>query len=115
MGALAAMTSGSILKAASGDPRRPNEVKKYNRPVVNMDTQPPDFMLLVGMIFGMVALLVKVKAAGWVSIVCCVSALANMKSEAMDLKQIVSAVTFGIMGLISSYLSPTLHGPRSSG
>jgi hypothetical protein len=28
-----------------------------------MDTQPPDTMLLVGMVFGMVALLFKVKPA----------------------------------------------------
>jgi hypothetical protein len=49
------------------------------------------YFFLVGESYG--ACRMQVKAAGWVSMLCCVSALANMKSEAMDLKQVVSAVT----------------------
>ena len=42
------------------DPRRPAEARKYERPVVDPDTQPQDPMMFFALIFGMIALIVKV-------------------------------------------------------
>ncbi|GMH41622.1 hypothetical protein BSKO_09532 [Bryopsis sp. KO-2023] len=98
-----------------GDPRRPNEVRKYIRPVVNMDTQPPDSMLFGALFCGMIALILKIKLAAWASLFFCISALANMKSEQMDFKQIVSSLTFAVMGLVASYLVPMTQAERRAG
>lgn len=93
-------------KSQANDPRRPQEEKKYKRPVLNAESQPPDAMLILALIFGIVALLMKFKLAAWASLFCCISSLANMKSELMDFKHIISSVTFAVMGLIASYLVP---------
>lgn len=50
-----------MLQAQVNDPRRPQEEKKYKRPVLNAESQPPDPMLLLALVFGIVALLAKVR------------------------------------------------------
>ncbi|CAD7700164.1 unnamed protein product [Ostreobium quekettii] len=109
------MARPDLLKTSGGDPRRPQAAKKYSRPVVNADDQPPDPMLLMALVFGVLALLMKMKVCAWCSVFCCISSLANMKSELMDLKHIISSVTFAVMGLVASYLVPVSHQRRSSG
>jgi len=49
------------LKVLASDPRRPAEVRKYERPYIDPENQPQDPLLLVGLIFGMVALIFKVR------------------------------------------------------
>lgn len=44
----------------SGDPRRPAEAHKYERPKVNLDEQPPDMFLLMGLALGLLSLIFKV-------------------------------------------------------
>eukprot|EP01024_Parvocaulis_polyphysoides_P043589 TRINITY_DN3997_c0_g2_i1.p3 TRINITY_DN3997_c0_g2~~TRINITY_DN3997_c0_g2_i1.p3 ORF type:complete len:103 (-),score=21.43 TRINITY_DN3997_c0_g2_i1:192-500(-) len=93
-------------KYLNGDPRRPNEVKRYERPVVNPDEEPPEPMMIGALALGVIGLMMKIKLAAWGGLVCCLSSLATMKSSSMDLKQIVSSVTFSVMGLLASYLMP---------
>ncbi|CAD7699053.1 unnamed protein product [Ostreobium quekettii] len=81
----------SFAKTTGGDPRRPP--KKYNRPVTSPDDQPPDPMLLMALVFGILALLMKMKVSAWCSLFCCISSLANMKIELMDFKHVFSSVT----------------------
>eukprot|EP01026_Neomeris_dumetosa_P005548 TRINITY_DN11608_c0_g1_i1.p4 TRINITY_DN11608_c0_g1~~TRINITY_DN11608_c0_g1_i1.p4 ORF type:complete len:100 (-),score=11.22 TRINITY_DN11608_c0_g1_i1:95-394(-) len=93
-------------KFLSGDPRRPNEVHQYERPILNPDEEPPEPMMIGALALGVVGLMMKIKLAAWGALVCCLSSYANMKSSSMDLKQIVSSVTFAVMGLLASYLMP---------
>lgn len=46
--------------ALPGDPRRPNEVKKYQKPKLHPDEQGSDPILLMGLVFGLAGLMLKV-------------------------------------------------------
>lgn len=48
------------LAQVSGDPRRPAEAHKYERPKVNLEEQPPDMFLLMGLALGLLSLIFKV-------------------------------------------------------
>lgn len=88
----------------SGDPRRPNETNAFKVLPPTAEDQTPGALLLLSMGFGMAALLLKVKAAAWAGIVCIVMCVANINSADLDMKAIMSAGSFAILGLASSYL-----------
>ena len=46
--------------ALTGDPRRPTDIRKYTRKKLAEGDQPPDIMLVVAMVLGLGALLIKV-------------------------------------------------------
>lgn len=48
------------FKVLSSDPRRPSEVRRYERPQYDPEQQPQDPLLLVGLLLGMLALILKV-------------------------------------------------------
>jgi hypothetical protein len=55
------------------------------------------------------------KAFGWASVLCCVVAIANVKSGPQaDFKQFVSSVVFATFGLVSAYLQPPGKHPAKS-
>ena len=95
---------GAFRPGASGDPRKPNEIKKFDRPVSSPDPPPPDAMLLVSLVLSMLALAMKMKWASWASLLCIFSSLANASNEQMDYKQMFSAITFAIMGIFNNYV-----------
>lgn len=99
----------SGLRNIPGDPRRPAEVRRYVRAAVNPDGQAPDMLMLLGLVLGMGGLLMKIKLAAWFSLLVCISALANLNPETADFKQVVSSLTFAVMGLVSSYLQPAIR------
>lgn len=100
----------------SGDPRKPQDARKYKRDPNEADEQPPDFMLLLALVCGMFALLLRVwqllcavvvvhnthenttqsqiKAAAWAALLCCLSSFANMNRINTDVKQLVSSATY---------------------
>lgn len=43
----------------AGDPRRPAEIKRYQRPVANPDDAHTDALLIAALIFGMAGLMFK--------------------------------------------------------
>lgn len=47
--------------ATAGDPKRPADVKRYERPVVDPDQVTPDGMMLLGTMFGMAGVMLKVR------------------------------------------------------
>lgn len=49
------------LKILQSDPRRPDEARVFERPESNDEQQPQDPILFIGLLFGMVALILKVK------------------------------------------------------
>jgi hypothetical protein len=59
-GRLLRLESMSCQVALTGDPRRPTDVRKYTRKKVAEGEQPPDFMLVISMVLGLGALLIKV-------------------------------------------------------
>ncbi|PSC74881.1 Asterix [Micractinium conductrix] len=90
----------------SGDPRRPAEARKYERPRVNLEEEPPSMFLLMGLALGLLSLVFKAKLPAWGSLLLCLCGVANAKSGHADVKQFISSLTFAVFGLVSSYLMP---------
>ncbi|KAL4449438.1 hypothetical protein ABPG77_007082 [Micractinium sp. CCAP 211/92] len=103
-----------IQLKVSGDPRRPAEAHKYERPKVNLDEQPPDMFLLMGLALGLLSLIFKAKIPAWGSLALCLCGVANAKSGHSDIKQFVSSITFALFGLVSSYLLPVGRRPDAA-
>jgi hypothetical protein len=96
--------SNPFYRATSGDPRRPSEVKIFERTAATtLDDTQPELMLLVALVCGMMALLLKLKWAAWVSLLCLISSMSSQSKEHTDYKQMISTLTFAIMGLVASY------------
>merc|ERR1711983_387971 len=100
------------------DPRRPDRVIRYSASAigqaanvnVNNGTQPnpsddltPDYMNILGMIFSMCALMMRVKWAAWLAIYCSCISFANTKFND-DTKQIMSSFMLSISAVVMSYL-----------
>eukprot|EP00246_Nothoceros_aenigmaticus_P000912 TRINITY_DN11162_c0_g1_i1.p1 TRINITY_DN11162_c0_g1~~TRINITY_DN11162_c0_g1_i1.p1 ORF type:complete len:104 (-),score=14.89 TRINITY_DN11162_c0_g1_i1:563-874(-) len=97
--------------ASASDPRLPSAAKPYNPPAVASQDLPPDYSSLIAILFGIAGVMLRHKAASWLALVFCVHSLANMRNAENDLKQIVMAATFALMGLLTNYMGP---GPRGS-
>lgn len=48
-----------VCAQVAGDPRRPAEIKRYQRPVANPDDAHTDALLIAALIFGMAGLMFK--------------------------------------------------------
>ncbi|XP_024907396.1 protein Asterix isoform X2 [Pteropus alecto] len=72
------------------DPRRPNKVLRYKPPPSEcnpaLDDPTPDYMNLLGMIFSMCGLMLKLKWCAWVAVYCSFISFANSRSSE-DTKQ----------------------------
>jgi hypothetical protein len=96
----------SFAKVTGGDPKRPDEARKFNRDEVNTDDRSDDLMLLLTMVAGMLALLLRLKVLAWISAITSVSAIADSSQHSTDRKTLTTTITFAIMGLIASYFLP---------
>lgn len=95
------------------DPRRPDKVTRY-RPsaaaaaVESSQAQPgddltPDYMNILGMIFSMCGLMMRLKWCAWVALYCsCISFANSRKTD--DTKQILSSFMLSISAVVMSYL-----------
>ncbi|KAK9863611.1 hypothetical protein WJX84_007659 [Apatococcus fuscideae] len=81
----------------SGDPKKPGDTRKMDKPPEEEAQSDP--IQLLAMMLGMVGMMLKVKMASWGALLCCLSAVANMKSFENDLKQIISTATFAVFGI----------------
>ena len=67
------------------DQRRPNKVLRYKPPpsecIPALDDPTPDYMNLLGMIFSMCGLMLKLKWCAWVAIYCSFISFANSLSS----------------------------------
>merc|ERR1711997_785612 len=107
---------------SSTDPRRPDKVIRYSailsaNSVQNAqnanpggqqqapinDDLIPDYMNILGMIFSMCALMLRLKWAAWVAIYCSCISFANTKLND-DTKQIMSSFMLSISAVVMSYL-----------
>jgi hypothetical protein len=96
----------SFAKVTGGDPKRPDEARKFDREEVNTGDRQDDLMLLLTMISGMLALLLRLKILAWISVITSVSAIADSSQHSTDRKTLTTTITFALMGLIASYFLP---------
>lgn len=92
----------------STDPRRPDKEVRYKAPGSNNQAQmqddlTPDYMNVIGMIFSMCGLMMRLKWCAWVALYCsCISFANSRVSE--DTKQILSCFMLSISAVVMSYL-----------
>ena len=101
-----------MSSANSSDPRRPARITRYKSPLaVNPNSSAPlpgedptaDYMNVLGMIFSMVGLMMRVKWCAWVAIMCSCVSFANSRIND-DTKQILSSFMLSISAVVMSYL-----------
>ncbi|CAI9725203.1 Hypothetical predicted protein [Octopus vulgaris] len=87
------------------DPRRPNKVTRYKSPPSGgpVDDPTPDYMNLLGMIFSMCGLMMKLKWCAWAAVYCSFISFANSRSSE-DTKQMLSSFMLSISAVVMSYL-----------
>ncbi|XP_008314442.1 PAT complex subunit Asterix [Cynoglossus semilaevis] len=89
------------------DPRRQNKILRYKAP--STETNPtledptPDYMNLLGMIFSMCGLMLKLKWCAWIAVYCSFISFANSRSSE-DTKQMMSSFMLSISAVVMSYL-----------
>ncbi|KAH7723075.1 metallo-beta-lactamase superfamily protein [Aphelenchoides avenae] len=94
------------------DFRRPNKIVRF-KPVdpqaapVSAEDSLPEYMNVLGMIFSMAGLMMRLKWCAWVALLCSCVSFANTRASD-DAKQIVSSFMLSISAVVMSYLqNPT--------
>uniref|UniRef100_A0A6V7LZH8 Uncharacterized protein n=1 Tax=Bracon brevicornis TaxID=1563983 RepID=A0A6V7LZH8_9HYME len=92
----------------SSDPRRPEKEIRYKPAVANSQAQPgddltPDYMNILGMIFSMCGLMMRLKWCAWVALYCSCISYANSRITD-DTKQILSSFMLSISAVVMSYV-----------
>uniref|UniRef100_A0A1B6GH45 Uncharacterized protein n=1 Tax=Cuerna arida TaxID=1464854 RepID=A0A1B6GH45_9HEMI len=90
------------------DPRRPDREHRFKQPVSNSqnpngDDLTPDYMNILGMIFSMCGLMMRLKWCAWVALYCSCISFANSRVND-DTKQILSSFMLSISAVVMSYL-----------
>ena len=96
----------------SNDPRRPDKVVRYSNPLLqqqNVQAQPaggqanpsgddltPDYMNVLGMIFSMCALMMRMKWCAWIALYCSCISFANTKVSNLYNFSLVKSIHLGI-------------------
>jgi len=95
---------------SSTDPRRPEREIRYKPSSSNnqiQDDLTPDYMNVIGMIFSMCGLMLRMKWCAWIALYCsCISFANSRVSE--DTKQILSCFMLSISAVVMSYLQNPL-------
>ncbi|XP_060580718.1 PAT complex subunit Asterix-like [Ruditapes philippinarum] len=87
------------------DPKRPNKITRYKPPSSSGpgDDPTPDYMNLLGMIFSMCGLMMKLKWCAWCAVYCSFISFANSRASE-DTKQTLSSFMLSISAVVMSYL-----------
>ncbi|KAL6261287.1 protein Asterix [Pogonomyrmex barbatus] len=93
---------------SSIDPRRPDKEVRYKPPGSNnqthmQDDMTPEYMNVIGMIFSMCGLMMRLKWCSWVALYCSCISFANTRVSE-DAKQILSCFMLSISAVVMSYL-----------
>uniref|UniRef100_A0A182Y312 Protein Asterix n=2 Tax=Cellia TaxID=44534 RepID=A0A182Y312_ANOST len=99
------------------NPRRPEKVHRY-KPVDSAnqgagvgDDLMPDYMNILGMIFSMCGLMMKLKWCAWLALYCSCISFANSRISD-DAKQVLSSFMLSVSAVVMSYLqNPTPMTP----
>lgn len=97
--------SGTSPNNNNNDVRRPNNVKRYKAPASGspLDDPTPEYMNLLGMVFSMCGLMMKLKWSAWVAVYCSFISFANSRTSE-DTKQMLSSFMLSISAVVMSYL-----------
>ncbi|XP_070563146.1 PAT complex subunit Asterix-like [Ptychodera flava] len=86
------------------DVRRPNKIQRYKPPETSgLEDPTSDYMNLLGMIFSMCGLMLKMKWCAWIAVYCSFISYANSRSSE-DTKQMLSSFMLSISAVVMSYL-----------
>ena len=94
---------------SSSDPRRPEKEIRYKPAMSSTQAQDlsqdltPDYMNILGMIFSMCGLMMRLKWCAWVALFCSCISFANSRVSD-DTKQILSSFMLSISAVVMSYL-----------
>eukprot|EP00743_Colponemidia_sp_Colp-15_P003238 GILK01003497.1.p1 GENE.GILK01003497.1~~GILK01003497.1.p1 ORF type:complete len:120 (+),score=12.33 GILK01003497.1:28-360(+) len=98
---------GSASLLVQGDPRRPDKVKKYRAPeIASEEQQSTDYFSLLSLLFGMGGVMMRYKWSAWCAVITCIASFANSKKSDGDTKQMMTSVSFSMMGLFVNYFAP---------
>ncbi|XP_005191840.1 protein Asterix [Musca domestica] len=96
---------------ATVDPRRKEKVNRYKAPQAQgqngsgtgNEDLTPDYMNILGMIFSMCGLMMKLKWCAWFALYCsCISFASSRVSD--DAKQVLSSFMLSVSAVVMSYL-----------
>jgi len=79
---------------------------KYHRDVIAPDDLPPDYMGLLSLLAGLIALFMKSKVASWFAIFLWLNSVATAKSANMDWKNTFISFIFSLASLAINYFGP---------
>jgi len=87
------------------DVRRSNKIIRYKAPDAQslQDDPTPEYMNVLGMIFSMCGLMMRLKWCAWVALFCSCISFANGRSND-DAKQILSSFMLSISAVVMCYL-----------
>ncbi|XP_011621099.1 protein Asterix [Amborella trichopoda] len=100
--------------SGGADPRMPSASKPYASSPISATDLPADYSGFFAIAFGIVGLMLRYKLCSWLAIICCAQSLANMRNVENDLKQVVMAMTFAIMGLVTHYTGASRQASTQS-
>ncbi|KRY38231.1 Protein Asterix [Trichinella spiralis] len=98
-----------IVRTSFNDLRRPTKFRRYKPvdPSAPPDDPVADYMNILGMIFSMCGLMMRLKWCAWVALYCSFVSFSNSKITD-DAKQIVSSFMLSISSVVMCYLqNPT--------
>ncbi|XP_043282179.1 protein Asterix [Venturia canescens] len=92
----------------STDPRRPDREIRYKQSVTSTQAQPgddltPDYMNILGMVFSMCGLMMRLKWSSWAALYCSCISFANSRASE-DTKQILSSFMLSTSAVVMCYL-----------
>ncbi|KRZ70904.1 Protein Asterix [Trichinella papuae] len=98
-----------VVRTSFNDLRRPTKFRRYKPvdPSAPPDDPVADYMNILGMIFSMCGLMMRLKWCAWVALYCSFVSFSNSKITD-DAKQIVSSFMLSISSVVMCYLqNPT--------
>ncbi|GBF98607.1 hypothetical protein Rsub_10796 [Raphidocelis subcapitata] len=94
--------SGKVTPS-SGDPRRPDDARRFPRTAAGLDESGLDNYFLFSMMVALAGFALKNKMIAWCAVFVCAAGFANL-SRGSALQHVTSSIAFSVMGLVASYI-----------
>ncbi|XP_057443081.1 protein Asterix [Lotus japonicus] len=101
------------MSSHGNDPRQPSAAKPYVAPQVAPQDLPIDYAGFIAVLFGVAGVMFRYKLSSWMALIFCAQSIANMRNVENDLKQVMMAMMFSMMGLITNYFGPPRPNKQS--
>eukprot|EP00794_Sanderia_malayensis_P007843 gene7843-8692_t len=103
---MASRNAATMNFQTGSDPKRPNKIYRY-KPSSNSgkpgDDPSADYLNLLGMIFSMCGLMMRIKWAAWAAVYCSFISFANARASE-DARQMFSSFLLSVSAVVMSYL-----------